>query len=230
MAAPQNFRSALNGFNREDVVNYLSFLSNKHETQLNALRMEAEELRRELESRDLAEQELRGQLEEMKQLHLALEQQLEQQEALREEAQANRQELERLHEETLEKAAWAETLEQTAARQSKEIARLTQELAAAKTATPQKPEQPDYTAELNAYRRAESAERRAMERVNQMYDQANGVIAEASLRAQRTAEEIGTLAAGVQAELEKLQQAIGNSGSMFADTAAVLGDIRPEAE
>ena len=33
MAAPQNFRSAFNGFNREDVVHYLEYLNSKHQNQ-----------------------------------------------------------------------------------------------------------------------------------------------------------------------------------------------------
>lgn len=232
MAAPQNFRSALNGFNREDVVNYIGFISNKHETQVNALRTEAEELRRELEDRAQATLELEQKLADLERVNLALEQQLEQQEKRCCDADAQKAAMERLQEEMLEKTAWAETLEQTAARQSKEIARLTQELAATKViaAEPRKPEQPDYTAELNAYRRAESAERRAMERVNQMCDQANGAMAEASTRVKQAAEDITALAANVQTELEKLSQAIGTSGTIFADTAAILGAIRPEME
>lgn len=48
MAAPQNFRSAFNGFNREDVVHYLEFIQNKYQTQIHQLTMENEELRGQL--------------------------------------------------------------------------------------------------------------------------------------------------------------------------------------
>jgi len=51
MPAPQNFRSAFNGFNREDVVNYLAFLNSKHTAQVNQLTSEADFLRTKLESR-----------------------------------------------------------------------------------------------------------------------------------------------------------------------------------
>ena len=34
MAAFQNFRSALNGFNREDVVRYIEFINNQHNAQV----------------------------------------------------------------------------------------------------------------------------------------------------------------------------------------------------
>lgn len=45
MAAPQNFRSAFNGFNREDVVHYLEYINTKHNNLVNQLTAENEELR-----------------------------------------------------------------------------------------------------------------------------------------------------------------------------------------
>lgn len=49
MSAPQNFRSAFNGFNREDVVHYLEFINSKHTTKINQLTSENEELRTRVE-------------------------------------------------------------------------------------------------------------------------------------------------------------------------------------
>lgn len=51
MPAPQSFRSAFNGFNREDVVHYLEYLNSKHTAQVNQLTSEADFLRTKLESR-----------------------------------------------------------------------------------------------------------------------------------------------------------------------------------
>ena len=48
MAAPQNFRSAFNGFNREDVVHYLEYINNKHTAQVNQLEEENAALRAQL--------------------------------------------------------------------------------------------------------------------------------------------------------------------------------------
>lgn len=45
MAVPQNFRSAFNGFNREDVVHYLEYINTKHNNQISALMAENQELR-----------------------------------------------------------------------------------------------------------------------------------------------------------------------------------------
>ena len=46
MATPQSFRSAFNGFNREDVVHYLEYLNTKHASQLDQLNNEVAFLRR----------------------------------------------------------------------------------------------------------------------------------------------------------------------------------------
>lgn len=43
--AQQNFRTAFNGFNREDVVHYLEFINTKHNNHVNQLTAEVEELR-----------------------------------------------------------------------------------------------------------------------------------------------------------------------------------------
>ena len=71
MAAPQNFRSAFNGFNKEDVVHYLEYINSKHNTELNQLTAENEELRAHL-----SRQPVDGLLEELQQRCALLEQQL----------------------------------------------------------------------------------------------------------------------------------------------------------
>ena len=43
MAAPQNFRSAFHGFNREDVVNYIEYLNNRYTAQVNQLNNQLQE-------------------------------------------------------------------------------------------------------------------------------------------------------------------------------------------
>lgn len=49
MAMVQNFRSAFNGFNREDVAHYLEYLNTKYQNQINQLTAENDELRSQLE-------------------------------------------------------------------------------------------------------------------------------------------------------------------------------------
>ena len=50
MAASQNFRSAFNGFNREDVVHYIEYLNAKHTAEVNQLQSELDFLNTKLES------------------------------------------------------------------------------------------------------------------------------------------------------------------------------------
>ena len=49
MAETHRFRSALGGFNREDVVHYIEYLNTKHTAQVNQLASENEFLRQQLE-------------------------------------------------------------------------------------------------------------------------------------------------------------------------------------
>ncbi len=49
MAGNQNFRSAFNGFNREDVVHYIEYLNTKHTNTVNQLKSENRTLTEELE-------------------------------------------------------------------------------------------------------------------------------------------------------------------------------------
>ena len=74
MAAPQNFRTAFNGFHREDVVRYLEYLNTKHAAEINQLNSEADFLRTKLDNAQPSEEmialeaerdELKAQLEEM---------------------------------------------------------------------------------------------------------------------------------------------------------------------
>ena len=45
MAAQQNFRSAFNGFNREDVVQYIEYMNSKHASEITQLNSQIEYLR-----------------------------------------------------------------------------------------------------------------------------------------------------------------------------------------
>lgn len=80
MADFQNFRSAIGGFNREDVVHYIEYMNNKHAAQLNQLNTELQALQTELaalrsESREHCSQA--AQLQEAQDKIVQLEQELE---------------------------------------------------------------------------------------------------------------------------------------------------------
>ena len=57
MTAPQKFRSAFNGFNREDVVRYIQFANSRHEAEVNQLKEQIEFYRKELNAQNAAAQQ-----------------------------------------------------------------------------------------------------------------------------------------------------------------------------
>ena len=142
MANFQNFRSALGGFNRQDVVNYIEYMNQKH-------RSEVEQLNNQL----------------------------------------------------------------SAARE---------EIAALKAAVPQEDGLSGDT-ELEAYRRAERAERKAQERAAQIYNQANDALVDVTAKVESISGEVCALADQMTAKLECSKQEL---------QAAVeaMQAIRPEEE
>ena len=50
MSVPQNFRSAFNGFNREDVVKYIEYINAKHTAEINHLTSDVDYLQAQLET------------------------------------------------------------------------------------------------------------------------------------------------------------------------------------
>lgn len=164
MAGMQNFRSALGGFNRQDVVQYIEYMNNQHNSQIEQLNTQ---LRNAQEALAQAQRNTDTDLQE--QLAAALE-------------------------------------------------RCT-ELEAQLAASPAPVQKTDD--ELEAYRRAERAERMAQERAAQIYTQANAVLADATARVESVSEGMNAVAQQIADQLqvskEQLQEAVS---AMYA--------IRPE--
>ena len=199
MAAAQNFRSAFNGFNREDVVHYLEYLNAKHSSQLNQLTAENEALRKqvdalpELESQQLLVSsleekcaELTRQLEETQSRCTGLEQQLE--------------------------AAQAQCAELQQAQPAE---------------APEPVLSPSASDELEAYRRAERIEREARERAELVYFQATSVLTEASAKVDGISADITEMADKVMSQLTQLQVAVSSSKQALQDASSIMGAIRP---
>ena len=144
MADMQNFRTALRGFNREDVVQYIEMINTRHSAQIAQLNTQLQTARDELAQFD-----------------------------------ANNN----------------DTLQQQLDAANARIAELEAQLAAAPARTDD---------ELEAYRRAERAERIAKERAEQMTAQINGVLADATARMDGVT---GDLTAALDALSEKLSAA-----------------------
>ena len=161
MTGIQNFRSALNGFNRQDVVQYIEYINNTHHSQVTQLNSQIQSLTEELARAKAspASGDLQAQLD----------------------------------------AA---------------LARIRELEAAPKQTAPQGDE-------LEAYRRAERAERKAQERAAQIYAQANAALADATAKVEGVTARMESLAqqvsAGAEASKEELQEAV-----------AALYAIRPE--
>lgn len=179
MSELQNFRSAFNGFNREDVVHYIEYINNKHKAELSQLNTEIQTLQAELSLLRLT----------AAQADNSLAPQLEQEQAAR--------------------------------------AALEQELAEVKAQLAHTPTKDHTNEELEAYRRAERVERMAQERASQICDQANGMLAEASVKIDEAAAHIGSMADDLAAQLGALQEAVLGSKQTLHDAAAAMYAIRP---
>ncbi len=105
------------------------------------------------------------------------------------------------------------------------IAELEKALEEARNQAPQVQEK--SSDELEAYRRAERAESRAAERVAQLYQQANGVLAEAALQADASAAQVGALADNLNLQLQQLLEALAAGKSTMQSAAAAMYAVRP---
>ena len=165
MATFQNFRSALNGFNREDVVNYIEYLNNRHNAQLEQLNNQLQEVKGAV-SADVVD-DLQAQLD----------------------------------------AALARCAE------------LEEKLSVKEAST---------NRELEAYRRAEEAERKANERAREIYAQAQTALDGATAMAEAAAEEFNQVAERTTQQLKEYQNSIAATVSNFKSAAASLNAVKPE--
>ena len=210
MNEPQTFRSAFNGFHREDVVNHIAYMTTKHETAVNQLRSENEALRTELA-------ELRSQLDAddtQRSRVPELEQSLSEKEA---ELTAAREEL--------------ETVNQLLNEQAEQMAALKEQLDEAREAAAKAPKlekSANHWDELRAYRRAETAERQAKERVNDLYDCANTALRGAGSTLADTNAAFEALAEKFRCDLVELMETIELGRSALGSAADTLDGLRPE--
>lgn len=210
MAQSQNFRTAFNGFNREDVVQYLSFLNTKHAAEVSQLSNEAEELRREL-----AEAEKDTQLQERVE---ELEMQLAQSETEKASLILRVAELERelanvsadVREVVVEKPVYIEKVVERPMEVPAQVSSAAQE--------------------LEAYRRAERAERVAKERATVIYNRANGVLSDATEKVDGAADQISVMAERTIQQIQQLQQAVMNSRYALQEAVSEMYALRPELE
>lgn len=180
MSATYNFRSAFNGFNREDVVHYIEYINSKNAAQVNQLKSDLAAAQQESQTLRSG-MELEAQVAEL----------------------------------TAKCAALAAELEAVTAQRDEAIAQQAQL-------------QSRSDEELEAYRRAERMERQAQERTQAMYEKANAIVADATVKVDEASLTISGIADEVAAQLSVLQEAVSGSKQALKDATASLYAIRPE--
>ena len=203
MSAPQNFRSAFNGFNRDDVVKYLEYINSRHHAQVNQLTGENEYLRQQLEAAQAAPG-AQEELQRLQELCASQQAELEELRAVRTAMEARCSGMEKELEEAQEARRRAEEAQSTA--------------------------QCGVAQELEAYRRAERMEREARERSEQIYRQTNSVLADATVQLEDATGGIFELADQVMGQLEQLRSAVERSKQALKNASDTMYAIRPQEE
>ena len=213
MAEILNFRSAFNGFHREDVVHYIEYLNAKHATEVNQLNAELEQLR----SQNAVPEDV-----------ALLQEQLTAAQEINDHLQAQIDELEERC--GVMSQAAAEIPEASVFQPAEDwearCHELERQLEEARNSTAAS-SQYHFTQELEAYRRAERAEREAKERAELVYRQANGALADATVKVDEAYAQLGDLTDKINEQLTRLQQAVTGSRQALADASASLYHIAP---
>lgn len=213
------FRTAVSGFNRTDVVNYIESTSIEHQKALRKLTDERDKLAAENARLQV---ELAGQ-------QRRLEQAQSDNDALSEQVNTLAQEGTEL----------AEQLKKSEEARQELLARPVPQPAEPEEPTPQPEEpetenEPDEPAqepsltekELTAYRRAEQTERNAAVRARRIYAQLSNLCEDARTRYMDSGEEIAALAADLSTGLSRLQDAFAEVQVIFDDAQNAFDDMQ----
>lgn len=198
MDTPQQFRTALKGFKREDVVQYIEYMNARFASERKELETEISILRAKVESLSALPEEANQQIDKLNARIAELE-----------EAAAPAPELTQLEERCRQ-------LEQERDEALEALALAQQEA--------QKVQVGD---ELEAYRRAERTERMAQERAERVYYRVNGVLADATVTVDAAAGQLGQLSDAVLGQLNQLQEAIVNSKKALEQASETMYALRP---
>lgn len=222
MDTPRNFRSAFNGFNREDVVRYIEYVNAQHAAQINEMNAELEFLRSKLAAPAELDFAIVKRLDDYAEQVSILEARCDTLEQERDAAIAEKEAAAQaeckdteLEEKCRELEARCEALQQ-----ERDAAIAEKETAVAIQAG----------AELEAYRRAERTERVARERAEQVYHRVNGVLSDATVKVDQATSQIGDMSEEFLARLDALRAAVDSSRQALNDAAQTMYALRPETE
>ena len=207
MADFSKFRTAVSGFNRTDVVNYIESASIEHQKALRKLTDERDRLAGENAGLQTQLEELQAQLRQAKEENESLSEQLN---TLAQEGA-----------ELAEQLKQAESAPQPEAEAEPDV-------------QPEEPAQADPSVtekELAAYRRAEQAERNAAVRARRIYAQLSNLCEDARGRYLDSGEEIAALTSDLSTGLSRLQDALADVQVIFDDAQNAFDGMQlPETD
>ena len=213
MADFSKFRTAVSGFNRTDVVNYIESTSIEHQKALRKLTDERDKLAAENARLQVELAGLQKRLEQAQADNDALSGQVN---ALAQEGSELAEQLKKAEEarqELLTRPEPQPEEPETAAEPEAEAAPEAQE--------------PSLTEkELTAYRRAEQTERNAAVRARRIYAQLSNLCEDARTRYMDSGEEIAALAADLSTGLSRLQDAFAEVQVIFDDAQNAFDDMQ----
>jgi DNA repair exonuclease SbcCD ATPase subunit len=218
MSEPLNFRSAFNGFNREDVVHYIEYLNSKHENKVRQLQADLATMQRESFLAD-DEEDQNEFVEQMKE-------QFEQQEALLTALNTEKDEL-------LSKCVQLEadlaalTAEnQSLASKAKQLEAQLATVVAERDAAAAKPRMSAYVEdELAAYRRAERVERLATERAHMIYRNLRTALQDTAAKTDHAVTNLDNISGQFSTQLNALRSSLSDSKSYLDQTLFSLNDL-----
>lgn len=207
MATALNFRSAFNGFNREDVLHYIEYLNANHDNQIKQLHA------------DLAAVQKDAFLsEDNAQIVAQMQDQFQQQEAVLTALNAEKDEL-------LSKCAQLEAALATLVAENKALA---DQAAQMESQLAAQPAMSSYVEEeLAAYRRAERVERIANERANAIYNKLCVALQDTAAKADQAVANMGSISDQFSTQLNVLQEALCDSRAYLDQTINSLEDVCP---
>ena len=219
MADFSKFRSALNGFSRTDVVNYIEETSAAHQKALKQLEDEKQALSQENDHLLADNARLQAELQDLKASYTKLK---EEDASLQEQIETLSQEASDLAEQAagaqklLDEAASGAAREDNAA--ACEDAPDTEPADSAQEDLPSQ--------ELAAYRRAEQAERNAMLRARKLREQLNLLCEQSKGRYLDAGEEISALTSDLSSGLSRLQETLADIQVIFDDAENAFDDLQ----
>lgn len=215
MADFVKFRTAINGFNRSDVSNFIETSAQAHETALEQAQQQLTETTKQLNEAVQQLDASNHQLAEAQKTENALRRELDEAKKALDESKKALDEQTTMSNELLQQLDETETALKATQSALEEAMEPEEETAQTTEA------QPDYPAmELEAYRRAEAMERLSAERSAKLRSELNDLLDQVSSRYEQTGTEIQALTEDIRTNLQRLMESMSDLDVIFDETSA----------